>query len=168
VDTGKATAAKEQIYCPVFDSKKAIDLALETSEVKAGAHKMALPLSFSNAPVTAQEIAYTEVSPAEIDRDHFSLDNKSVKLQVKITSDSSRDPGYFPAAMTNKEYFALSAVPVGAAMRTPLAILVGRDTGALKVLGRANSADTLSVRGTARLPQDRSVLSIVVDDVEIV
>lgn len=167
-DLSKAPASPERIYCPLFDWKRAGDLALDTFEVKAGAHKLPLPLIFSSEQLSAREVLYTEISPAEIDRDHSSLDNKSVKLEVKVTGDSSRDPGYFTAGLTNRDYFALSAVPVGAVMRTRLAILVGRDTCAFKALDRANVSDTLRICGTALLPQDRGALSIVVDNVEIV
>jgi hypothetical protein len=163
----KTTAASEPIYCPVYDWKKALALAQETSDAEPGAHKLKLTVSFAAAHARA-EIQYAQITPQAIDVDHASLDNKPVELEVTEARSSSTNPSLFPAGTTRDDYEAYSVATVGDATRTRIAIIVRLDTAASKVLDRTTPTDKLRIRGTARVPLDPGGLSIVVDTAEAV
>jgi hypothetical protein len=162
----KTTEIPEHVYCPVFDWKRALALAQETSGAEAGVHRVTLTVSFTAVYQTAAEIQYMPLTPQEIDVDHASLDNKLVKLEINVTGDSSTDPSYFPTGTTRSDFDAFSVVTVGAATHTHIAIIVRHDTATSKVLYRMSASDTLRICGTARVPRDRRALSIVVDNAE--
>jgi hypothetical protein len=108
------------------------------------------------------------LAPQAIDGDDALLDNKPVKLDVKLTNNSSMDLSYFLTGMTNADFDAFTAVTPGAATRTLIAIIVRHDTAARRVVDRLSTGDTLRVFGTVRIPRDRRTLSIVVDAAQIV
>ena len=159
--------AAAPLYCPIFDWKKALDLAQETPGAGPGAHKQKLTVSFA-AVRTHAEVTYTPVTPQAIDADHASLDNKPVELEVTEARSSSSNPSYFPTGITSDDYDAYSVTTVGDAIRTRVAIIVRLDTAASKLLNHTKPSDKLRIRGTARIPGNPSGLSIVVDSAEAV
>jgi hypothetical protein len=163
----KPAEAPEPVYCPVFDWRKALALASETSAAEPGAHKLKLAASFAAVRAPA-EIQYTRVTPQEIDAGPALLDNRPVELEITAAHSCSTDRSYFPTGTANDDYDAYSVAAAGGATRTRIAIVVRRDTAASKLLNRATPADALRVRGAARIPPDSGALSIVVDTAEAV
>jgi Right handed beta helix region len=167
MESTKTSASSGPLYCPVFDWKKVLVLAQETSTVGRGAHKAKLIVSFM-PPRQRPEIQYTQVTPQAIDADHASLDNKAVDLQVTAIRSSSSNPSLFPTGTASDDYMAYSVTTVSGDTRTPIAIIVRLDTAASKLLNHTNPTDKVRIRGTARIPANPHGLSIIVDNAEAV
>jgi hypothetical protein len=114
------------------------------------------------------DVAYTAITSQTIDADYASLDHQPVELEITEARSSYANPSWFPSGMTSEEYAAYTVATAGDASRTRVAIIVRLDTAASKLLGRTVPTDRLRVRGTARVPGNPSVLSIVVDSAEAV
>lgn len=167
IESHKPVAVAEPVYCPAFDWQKAIALAQDESIGGAGAHTHKLAVSFAAAQ-SRPDIAYTAITPQAIDADHASLDNQPVELEVTDARVSYANPSWFPSGMTSEDYAAYTVATAGDATRTRVAIVVRLDTAASKLLDRTVPTDKLRVRGTARVPGNSSLLSIVVDSAEAV
>jgi len=167
IESHKPDPVAEPVYCPVFDWKKAIALAQEAPPDGPGAHRPKLTVSFA-APRSQPAVEYTPITAEAIDADHASLDNKPVELEITEACSSAANPSLFPAGTTSDDYVAYSVAAAGDATRTRIAIVVRLDTAASKLLDRSVPTDKLRIRGTARVPVNPSVLSIVVDTAEAV
>lgn len=166
IDSHKAEPTVAQpVYSPVLDWKRAMDLATHTSG--PGAHRASLSVSFAEAPAR-EEVQYTLITPTLIDADHAALDSKRVELEITDARSSAANRALYPSGFSSGDYSAFSVTTAGETTRTRLALIVRLDTGASKVLDRTVSADKLRIRGTARIPENPSALSIVVDSAELI
>ncbi len=166
VEVHKATVESvAPLYCPVYDWKKALGLAQPLTVDGPGARRTKLTVSFNPVNVRA-DVQYVPVTAQLIDTDHAALDNKSVELLVTGARASSSDPSLFPSGFTSDDYIAYYIATVGDAARTRIIIIVRRDTNASKLLDRTTPNDKLRICGTARIPGNPGLLSIVVDIAE--
>jgi hypothetical protein len=124
-------------------------------------------VSFAEAPAR-EEVQYTLITPTLIDADHAALDSKRVELEITDARSSAANRALYPSGFSSGDYSAFSVTTAGETTRTRLALIVRLDTGASKVLDRTVSADKLRIRGTARIPENPSALSIVVDSAELI
>ena len=166
----KAAEPPARIYCPALPWEKALALSQTALDDAPGAHRLALPVSFTRLHPfinpSIDEVQYTPISSQQVDSDHASLDNKRIKLLVNVTGDWSSDPSYFPTGTTRSDFYAFSVVTASPAARTPIAIIVQHDSAASRVLRGINGADILQICGTAHIPHDRRALAIVIDTAE--
>ncbi|MCU1255671.1 MAG: hypothetical protein JWM83_1970 [Candidatus Angelobacter sp.] len=165
----EATSKKPQspglVYCPIFNWKKAVGLAQETSIAEVGARRVRPSVSFKTIQ-TRVAVDYTRITSQEIDANHASLNNKPVELDVTQARDSSTNPSLFPAGTERDNFDAYSVIPVDGATRTRIAIIIRLDTAASKLIRCRTSTDTLRIRGTVCATGDSGALSIVVDTAE--
>jgi hypothetical protein len=167
IDSHKVESAVAQpVYCPVFDWRKAMDLAARAPD-GPGAHRANLSVSFAEAPAR-NEVQYVLITPQLIDADHAALDSKPVELEITDARSSPANRALYPEGLASGDYSAFSVTTTGEATRTRLALIVRLDTRVSKVLDRTVSADKLRVRGTARIPGNPGALSIVVDSAELI
>jgi hypothetical protein len=164
-EASKTAGNSAPSYCPVFDWKKALALAQETSDAGPGAHRRNLAVAFS-APQARAEREYTRITGQEIDAGRASLNNKTIELDVTQARDSSTNSSLFPAGTERDNFTAYSVTTAGGDTRTRIAIIVKLDTAASKLIGRGASTDVFRIRGTAFVPGDSNVLSIVVDSAQ--
>ncbi len=165
IESHKPVAVAEPVYCPVFDWQKALVLAQDTPATDR-ARTESNWRCHSRYLDRRRIVEYTPITPQVIDADHASLDNKAVELEVTEASSYSNNPSLFPTGTTSDDYVAYSVSTPGDATRTRLAIVVQLDTAASKLLDRTVPTDKLRIRGTARVPGNPSMLSIVVDTAE--
>jgi hypothetical protein len=166
-ESPKTAETSGPVYCRAFDWNKALALFQEAPVSEPGAHRLKLSVGFATVRAKAQ-IQYASITAQQIDADPASFDNKPVEIEVREARSSSSNAGAFPAGITKDDYDAYSVVTAGEPTRTRIAILVRRDTATSKLLGRTTRADTLRVRGIARVPGNASALSIVIDTAEVV
>jgi hypothetical protein len=124
-----------------------------------------LPVAFGTGGGAARPaVQYAKMAPAEVDAQRAALEGRPVELEVTDLRSSLVEQLY-PGGTSKNDYDAYSVTTAGTETQTRLAIVVRKDTAASKVMDRAESRDTLRVRGTARVTGSRN-LSIVVDSME--
>jgi len=161
-----ASGPPENIFCPVYDWKKALDLAQEGSD-GPGAHKENIAIVFSAAAAKA-DVRYQVVTPQQMDQGLAPFDNQPVQLDVANLRESSTNPAMFPPGMTNNDYNAYFVSEPGDDVRTRISLVVKIDTAPTKVFNRVGPADKLRVKGAARVIRDPGMVAIVVDNAELV
>lgn len=150
-------------YCPQYDWKKTMDLALQSAAPAAGAHRCRLTVAFSAGQRPKAAVDYTHVSAEHLDSVRADLNGKSVEIDVSDLRDSSRNPSVYPPGTDRNDYTAYSVTITGESTRTRVAVVVRNDTTASKYLTRTVEADKIRIRGTAYTPPQSSFVSIVVD-----
>jgi len=156
----------EPVYCPAYDWQKALALVQDGTQER-GARRVKLTVAFSD-PVVKPAANYSSISAQIIDENHAGLDNKAVEIVVTGMRSSAGDVSAFPLGVSPEDYAAYDVNTPGQGTSTRLAILVRLDTSASKLLDRSVPGDNLRIRGTARIPSNPNMLSIVVDSAEAV
>ncbi len=152
-------------YCPQFDWKKAMDLALQSATPAAGAHRKQIALAFSAGQAPKAAVDYVRVPAEHLDAVRADLNGKPIEMDVSDLRESSTNAGLFPQGTSKNDYtaFSVAIVADGDSPRTRLAVVAKDDTAAAKCLSRMVPTDKVRVRGTAYTAPESYQLSILVD-----
>lgn len=162
--TTPASPPDAAVFCPIYDWKRALDLAQEGDG--PGAHKEKMTVSFSAAAPKA-DVQYQVVMPQQMHGALASFDHKPVQIDVNNLAESSKNRGLYPEGLTNDNYAAYYVSGSGDYGRTQVSLIVKMDTAALKIFSRAGRSDTLRVQGTACVIRDPGAVAIIVDNVQL-
>lgn len=152
-------------YCPQFDWKKAMDLALESSTPAAGAHRQPIVVAFGASPEAKAAVQYVRIPAEHLDAVRADLDGKPIEMDVTDLRDSSANTGLFPPGTTKSDYsaYTVAVVTDQDSPQTRVAVVTKDDTTAAKYLNRMVPTDKIRVRGTASTAPESHQLSILVD-----
>jgi len=151
-------------YCPQFDWKKAMDLALQSATPAAGAHRHQIAVAFSAGQEAKPTVDYVRIPAEHLDAVRAELNGKPIEMDVTDLRHSSTNPSLFPPGTSKDDYTACSVTVVnGDSVRTRVAVVFRDDTTVAKFVNKAVPTDKIRVRGTAFTTPESYQLSILVD-----
>jgi hypothetical protein len=152
-------------YCPQFDWKKAMDLALQSATPAAGAHRKQIAVAFSAGQDAKAAVDYVRIPVEHLDAVRADLNGKPIEMDVSDLRESSTSMGLFPAGTSKNDYtaYTVAVIAGGDSPRTRVAVVVKDDTTAAKYLNRMVPTDKIRVRGTAYTAPESYQLSVLVD-----